>query len=62
MTELEFLLLADKVFDFKQSLSLPLINSITDLLIEYLYIFAVLLSLVPEHLPMVLYGSAVLFQ
>jgi hypothetical protein len=61
MAELEFLLLADKIFDLEQSLSLPLINGIPDLLIEYLYIFAVLLSLVPEHLPMILYGSAVLF-
>jgi hypothetical protein len=61
MAELEFLLLADKIFDLEQSLSLPLINGIPDLLIEYLYIFAVLLSLVPEHLSMILYGSAVLF-
>jgi hypothetical protein len=61
MAELEFLLLANKIFDLKQSLSLPLINGIPDLLIEYLNIFRVLLSLVPEHLPMVLYDSAVLF-
>lgn len=61
MAELEFILLDNKVFDLKQSLSLPHIYGITDLLIEYLNIFAVLLSLVPEHLPMVLYGSTVLF-
>jgi hypothetical protein len=61
MAELEFLLLADKIFDLEQSLSLPLIDGIPDLLIEYLNIFRVLLSLVPEHLPMILYGSAVLF-
>jgi hypothetical protein len=61
MAELEFLLLAHEVFDLKQSLSLSLIYGIPDLLIEYLNIFAVLLSLVPEHLPMVVYGSAVVF-
>ena len=61
MAELEFILLDNKVFDLKQSLSLPHIYGITDLLIEYLNIFAVLLSLVPEHLAMVLYGSTVLF-
>ena len=61
MAELEFLLLAHEVFDLNQSLSLSLIYGIPDLLIEYLNIFAVLLCLVSEHLPMVLYGSAVLF-
>lgn len=61
MAELEFLLFAYEVFDLKQSLSLALIYGIPNLLIEHLYIFAVLFSLVPEHLPMVLYGSAVVF-
>jgi hypothetical protein len=61
MAELEFLFLGHKVFDLEQSQNLPLVYGIPDLLIEYLYIFAVLLSLVPKGLPMVLYGSAVLF-
>ncbi len=61
MAELEFLLLTHEVFNLKQSLSLPLIYGIPDLLIEYLNIFTVLLCLVPEHLPMVLYSFAVLF-
>jgi hypothetical protein len=61
MAELELLLLGHKVFDLEQSQSLPLVYGVPDLLIEYLNLFAVLLSLVAEDLPMVLYGSAVLF-